>query len=138
MRLIILYFVQTINASRTHAIRLMYRFIYPRCDTLSPPFLPFSSWQTRASPTLVETRRYGTSLYSSLIFNAHPFSGVLALGRSVAGKRITYFDRPCSPRNSTITRFDARGRMVAVAAEGKQIERERGEGAGGGDVTIMR
>lgn len=32
-------------------------------------------------------------LYSSLIFNAHPLAGRPA---SVAGKRITYFDRPCS------------------------------------------
>lgn len=45
----------------------------------------------------------------------------------MAGKRITYFDRPCSPRNSTITRFDARGRMMAAAGG-----RERGSEINGG------
>ena len=43
---------------------------------------------------------------------------------SVAGKRITYFDRPCSPRNSTIIRFDARGRMTAAAGKRTRYDYE--------------
>lgn len=69
---------------------------------LSQPFLPSDERRSRARRSRSNPAG-GAPLYSSLIFNAP-----VRRPASAAGKRITYFDRPCSPRNSTITRFDAR------------------------------